>query len=1380
MAFGVTGSPAPRHPRLSLNLERVVVLALWVLLAAVIFLNKHGIFTPDIKPEIYLAPARSARDLAFSWLENQQLGLPNFNVGLAPVPAFVALLHGVGISAAACVRLLRLALLITAGWGASRLYRHLAPGNGTAVGRVLAGVVYLANPYVVVAGDTLAIVLPLALLPWQVLFLVKALEERRSWRWPAAFALTFVLMSGMNAGVVPALQLVYVPAVVLYAASARNVRLRDLAKPLARCALLTVLVSLYWLIPAIAASGAGVQVVGNSETYRGIAGPSSFGEVIRGLGLWVMYGGGPDGPWQPGFVSYLTNPLVIALSYSTAILFVASTWFARGAVRRLALALVCSAAVVMVGLHPPGRPSPIGVAFRAAFTHVPATGALRTTNKAGAVLILGIALLVAVGASAWFRQAAGHGQPRIIGAIVAIALVGGSWPAFSGGLFSDSLTIPSYWKQAAAAVNSGPAQQRVWLVPGEVRSHYRWSGERVDDIDKSLISRPAVVQYTIPVASADSANFLTAIDTLMQEGSLPPGAVSTAARYLGASDVLVRNDLVWEESNGARPELMQPQIGLDSGLRLAGTFGQPGQNTVSPVYPPETPLAGLISPVQRYTVDAARGMLRIEPVAGSVLVDGDGWAIPPLVAAGLLDGAPNFRYVGELTPSQLDQALAAGTRLVITDTNRRRTSQADRLADSQGPLLPADVSAGPSRTLFNDPLAQTVLQVEGGQVSASATGSAFGQLPWDSPENAFDGDERTAWMFGDFGHGAGQSITLRMDAPQTLHDVRVVMRPNGPVVISKISITAGAVTRIADVPASGVAEVSFPSTTTDRLELKVLKTTGTGINLVGVNEIEVPGVRLLRVARMPLDLSALTSRLTDTGRRELSTTPIDVVLWRVRGGPLPADDEELGLNRSFSLPQARTYRLYGLIRPDPETSDEGIDQLLGFTGDVTASSSSRWSFDPAVRASAAVDGDEKTGWSPATPAEGQSITLSGKPRRIDHLDVLQPTTSTSFISQAAVLLDGREVTVASLHPGVTRVVVPPQTAARLTLRITAVSGPGPVQIAELSFGKARIVRHPAAAFAQCTPVAQLDGQPVLMRPVRPLVDLGPTVFTACGGPLSLAAGAHELRALHNWSPDELVLRDQVGDHPPVAPPSATDVVTTRLDPTHWRVTATLPAGPQVVVLGQNFDRRWRATIDGRPAGRTVTADGYSAAWIVNAPGRHTIDIRFTPQRLSTIGLVVSGSAVMLSLFLAGPWNPSRDATATASEQVRRRRRSARRRGRLPVRGWIVVVVVAWLAGGPAIAAVALAVMGWHAARPPRPRSLLALSTVLLALCPVVFMAGNLSRWGDVTPDLVLRNDWPHWLAATALLLLCVGVWREDTVTERTPGTAATPLADSDS
>ena len=110
------------------------------------------------------------------------------------------------------------------------------------------------------------------------------------------------------------------------------------------------------------------------------------------------------------------------------------------------------------------------------------------------------------------------------------------------------------------------------------------------------------------MTSAPAANLLAALDGALQERRLPPGALSTAARYLGVGDLLLRNDVVWEPTGGARPVHVRAQLDADPGLRQNGSWGGPGQNTTSPTVPPESAEEATLPPLQRYAVDGARAV----------------------------------------------------------------------------------------------------------------------------------------------------------------------------------------------------------------------------------------------------------------------------------------------------------------------------------------------------------------------------------------------------------------------------------------------------------------------------------------------------------------------------------------------------------------------------------------------------------------------------------------------------------------------------------------------------------------------------------------------------------------------------------------------------
>jgi arabinofuranan 3-O-arabinosyltransferase len=557
----------------------------------------------DTKPELYLAPWRSAAAYLSAWQANPQLGFPSFNVGLAPVAATVGLIQAVGIPPELSVRVLRLLLFAVGSLGAARLYRTLRPGSDP-LGPLVAGTVFVANPYVVVAGTTQAILLPWALLPWQLLCLVHALRvpdgagRWARWRWPAGFALAFAATSGMNAGVVPLFQLVAVPVVV---AVVRPGSWRRALAVVGRCAVLVVAVSLYWIVPSVLALGAGATVVDNSRHRRASPGPSSAAEVLRGLGLWPLYGSGGRGVWLPEFAGYLTSPVVVLASFALPVLAVAGALLVRGPLRRLGLGLLLVAVPIMVGLFPvapPGAVRPragLGVRAPAVRGGVPDHEQGRRGARAR-------------------RDAAGHrrrgrglaalARPRPAGGgggVVALVLAGSTLPAWTGHLYVSSVDLPPYWQQAAAELNAGRPTSGSGSCPARCRP--RTGGART-----ARTTCPLRCSTAVGGAHGDPGDLGAGGEPARRAGRraagarLPPGALSTAARYLGVGDLLLRNDVVWELTGGARPAQVRAQLDADPGLRQDGEFGGPGRTRLA------DGAAGVgreaaLPPLQRYAVD---------------------------------------------------------------------------------------------------------------------------------------------------------------------------------------------------------------------------------------------------------------------------------------------------------------------------------------------------------------------------------------------------------------------------------------------------------------------------------------------------------------------------------------------------------------------------------------------------------------------------------------------------------------------------------------------------------------------------------------------------------------------------------------------------------
>ena len=887
----------------------------WVVVA-----SSWGVFTPDTRPDLYQDPSRFLASSVQAWVGGATgLGQSNFNAGAAPVAAVVWVIRALGASPWLAVRIWRLLLLVVAAVGVRRYLGVVLGPRLSRPGRLVVTAFYVANPYVVVAGNTTPILLPYALLPWTLLAFVQSLRHPRSWRWPAAFAIAFFLQAGLNAGVVTFFSLLALPGHAAYAGLVERRPWRQVVRATWRCGVLALLVSLYWLAPSLLATGTGAGIAEATENPIDVARTSSYAESGRLLGAWPLYGSAADRLFLGGYASYLDNPFVLVCSFLVLVAAGASLIWTRGRERLLVVGLLVLGLPAMVGLFPPDSPYPAGRFLGEVFDRVPAALAFRTTNKAGAVVVVAYAVAFALGVRAFLARRRGRGARVAGAALVVLVLVGASGPMWTGNLYPLGYRIPDRWHQVTDDLDARDPDSRVLVVPGGTGGNYRWGMRSPDDLFPSLLDRPVAVRNTVTGRGSEAGNLLAGYDTLLAQGALAPGALSDVARYLGASQVLVRNDLLTEEIGGPSPAAVDAQTAVDPGLEPVRTYGRPGTDTLpgrsgrpTAAERADDPDNAALAPLQVLDVVDPQPLVRSVPVDHQLVVDGDGEAFPALSGEDLLAGSPAVRYLGSLDRAELRRALRDGAGLVLTDTNRRRAWDINRVTNATSATLSADADIdagnGATVTLWPDhPSKQTVTELLGAS-RIEADQPAFGLHPYGRPGQAFDGDPTTAWQTGGLSTAAGDAVTLVLERPTVISKVSVTPLASAPSRVSAVSVQVGATRVVQPIPAGTTGAISVPirPTRADRVTVTILSQTR-GSNPVGLSEVAVDDITVREVTRLPRTLDRLADGADRATLDALAAAPLDLVLTRARGLAADlSDDEEAQLDRLFDLPQDRT------------------------------------------------------------------------------------------------------------------------------------------------------------------------------------------------------------------------------------------------------------------------------------------------------------------------------------------------------------------------------------------------------------------------------------------------------------------------------------------
>ena len=1392
--------------------ERAIPAALALGAFALALLQRPGWASSDTKIDLHVEPGRFLADVAAVWTESGALGHVQggqYGGYLFPMGPFFALGHALGLAPWLVHRLWLGTLLGLAAWGTVRLMDALA-GRPRGIAHVVAGAMIVLNPYVVVfSGRTSITLLAYAALPWLLLAVHQGVRRPRGWWWPALFAL-IVTASGGGVNAAVTAWILLGPALLAAYEAATGLRWRAAAWFAWRALALTFVASLWWMGPIVAQARFGIDFLEFTEQQGTIWGTTSMSETLRLMGYWVSYiGVGFHGATRSYFAdagTLLYAPLVVAaMLLVPALALGAFAWTRRARYGPFLLGLVLMGALVMTAGFPEGTPLRDGLNFT--YNRVEATHFLRTTYKAGPLVAMGLAGLGGLAAARlwdWRPRA----RPALAVAI-AVLLAGAAWPLARGDALDDHLVwkrVPGAWKDAGRDLDRTlPPRTRAVLAPGELFAYYRWGGT-VDSILPPLTERPVAVRNIVPFSDLHAIDAFWSVDALIGQDRLVPGQLAPLLRGLGTGALLANADGDIARSGQPPPADAARVLARQGYGRPDRAYGParrrlPGAHELAP--------AATLPRVRRYDVAGAERIVRVEPLRRATIVDGSADAVAGLAAFGAQPR--RFEYAADRSAAELRRAAAEGAEIVVSDSNRRRVFVPSRLEQNFGWTLGAGEEPSRDAAMLN-PFAsrgddaQTVAEHDGARYLRMPFSPGGEQYPEHRPFAAFDGDARTAWLADKFLARPRRWLEIGFQRRRDVPHVDVLPENDRYGTLRELEVGGR---RFAVHPGWNRLRVGLRDV--DRLRVRVTRVDyppavaegGAG----GIHELRIPGLRVRERLRPPVVAERALAG------RDLSHSPLTYLFGRTTGdepfrrgrftGPPQAllrvdrGDGETGLARTFRPPAARAFAAGAWATVSPEAHDDALDELAGYRGRDRFNSSSRFEGRPGWRASSAFDGSPATAWigqwverAPAwiswqapRPARVSRLRLrpvgGGAPgeraRRTE--DVVRFPTRVRLVTEreaTPVLAVARDGTVTPPRPlrarrlrlEIAAAAFPraatPQERTRRAVGIASIDVPG---LAPAAIPRAGPLRGACGDLsADVRPRASATRPATLRMRVTGTVgemDAGtPLRARACGRPADLPAQRVDLTVEDGrFRPYWLRLTSPAPDPPATVaalPGRVTDLGEAGRG-RHDGVRVALRE-PALLVLGESFNRGWRAYCDDRSLGEPRVVDGYANGWRAPADCR---DVRFAfaPQRAVSAGYAISALACLLLLALLLLRRPGpetvrgpRDAALAEHPPARMPLRRALLAAaplaaglgfvfalRAGVALYPVLVLVLWR--GIGAGALALAAGG------------------LLLLEPAVYLLLMPEDKGAYNFNYPIDLIAAHWLAVAAFVLLALSLWR---------------------
>lgn len=1278
-----------------------------------LLLTSPGIVGADTKTYLFLDPGRLLRDSLSMWDSGIGAGtVTHQNIGyLWPMGPWFWIFERAGAPDWVAQRLWLATVMFAAGMGVRWLLRTIG-WSGTTGGLTVAMLAYSLSPYLLHYSSRISVILlPWAGLPWLIGLMDRALRNR-GWRHPALFALVTVTIGGINATAL--LMIAFAPAlwVLQVWASEKGIDARRVIVTLAKVGLLTLSTSLWWIAGLWAQGRFGLPVIRFTESYRTVSEASTGPEVLRGLGYWFFYGRDKLGPWIEPSVDYTNRTLLLTLSFGLPICALIAAAFIKWRYRTFFVVIIAVGGFVAVGAHPWNGPSLAGAVFKA-FTRSDWGLSLRSTPRAIPQVILGTSVLLGAGVSA-----VGSRLPRYSAPLSGLAclLVAANLPTlWTGEMVAENLQrpedLPEYWDEVTSYLDERDYGTRVLELPGSDFASYRW-GNTVDPVTPGLMDRPYVARELFAYGSPTSMGLLDALDRRLQEDVLEPESIAPIARLFGVGEILFRADLQYERYRTPRPRPTWRYLQNTPGLSEPVAFGDIAPNVAGPEFPliDETELALDQSlpyppPVSLFEIEDPTPIVRTRPISSPVVLSGGPDGLVTAAAAGILDSSSGAVFYASALEedAELDQILERDAWLVVTDTNRKQGRRWGTIRETMGrtemegerPVV-FDPTDNRLETFPGSDDSDRTVSIQDGPATvwASGYGNFITFTTDDRPSQAMDGDPFTAWRVAAMDDPVGEFIQVDLDSTRQLDHITLLQPTFG---IANRSIREVRITFDSsdDSALEVVLDESSMEMPGQRIEFEEravstvrIEITATdigpqhrydGMSGVGFAEIGIDDITIEEQIRPP-------TSLLDRVAEEAEDHHLSFVFSRMRSNSAEPvrTDEEQSIVRQIEVPNDRIFQVSGRARLSSYALDKTLDSVLGMDlmrqGGVDASSSLRLPGAIAARASATIDGDPSTWWSPAFQSEQPDLLdfFLAEPMPMDHLTLSIITDGRHSVpSRISIRIDGYPVATREIAPGELpltgggdsqtglRIDFEPTTGSRITVSIDEISqkktidwyseGPItlPIAISEITTPGLHQPAPEGLLDTGCRDdLLTIDDRPVWMRVTGTVEDAearhGLDVRT-CGESLNgvlLESGTVVLRGalgrLTGIDIDWLLLDSEVevGADDGSQPIRSEEGPPVRIDwqrKTRGVATVTDATEPFWLILGQSYSEGWSASVDGVGLGAPTLVDGFANGWQIEPTERGStviVDLEWRPQRKVDLALALSGIGIVVCLILA--------------------------------------------------------------------------------------------------------------------------------------------------